>query len=436
MRKSTLLLELILVAAIFIASNVNSILRQKQNTYNGGTAWEGAYYVVAHEFANHQPLAADAPYVYRVATPWLVALVAPHDLFLGFHLVNIVGSAVTSVLLIFWFRCFVTDWRIRVLLVTLFLIQWDAPPRLVYHSPMHADAWLFAFVVADLLVLRSYLRRPGNGAILALSVLAAVGACFREATLFVPLCVLAAHRPLVREDHCWKLRPPPWILCLPFACGFSAFLSLRLLAHQTNDYSFLQTIYRFLYDKPVLTYIHAWFLAFGPVLYIVLYDWKSACAFLAKEQWLALLLVAGAGFGFLGGTDTERLQYWSMPGLYVLLGLAIERHRRALAWWPVATLFIAGQICTSRILWTTPDYPTNFTHTFPVLQQFGSNVQFLDLFSYFGYRPKETLSLAEFLAFGVLALWLMHCYEKQMAPVEAPLAGPNLGQIHRSDAAP
>ena len=31
-------LELLLVALIFLASNINSVLRQKQNTNNGGTA--------------------------------------------------------------------------------------------------------------------------------------------------------------------------------------------------------------------------------------------------------------------------------------------------------------------------------------------------------------------------------------------------------------
>ncbi|HEY3897668.1 MAG TPA: hypothetical protein VGM54_03595 [Chthoniobacter sp.] len=414
MKRNTLPLELLLIALIFVASNINSVLRQKQNTYNGGTAWEGAYYVLAQEFASHQPLVADAPYVYRLATPWLVALISPHDLFRGFHLVNIAGSAVASVLLLFWLRGYLSDWRVLVLLVTLFLIQWDAPPRLLYHSPVHADAWLFAFVIADLLLLRRYLVRPSAGCIAGLCVLAAVGAYFREATLFVPLCVLAADRPIVKEGGRWKFRLPPWRLYLPFACGFLAFLSIRLVAHQTNDYSFVQTVYRFLYDKPVLTYIHAWFLAFGPVLFIILFDWRNAVEFLAEEQWLALLLATGAGFGFLGGTDTERLQYWSMPGVYLLLGLAMERHWRILAWWPVTALFAAGQICTSRILWTTPDYPTHFQHTFPVLQQFGSNVQFLDLFSYFGYRPKETLSLAQFIVFGAIVLWLMWHRERRL----------------------
>lgn len=448
-------LEWLLVAALFFASNLNSALRQKQNTLNGGTAWETPYYKLAQQFILHQPREGEAPYVFRLGTPWLVSLISKHDsmravraahlvgfatttvtvgphlyavgrpwlisfvsppdLFRGFRIVNVTGSAVATLLLVLWLRGYVSDWRIRVVLVTLFLIQWDAPPRLVYHSPVHVDAWLFVFVLAGLLALRRYVAQPSAGELAVLSALAIAGAYFREATLFVPLSVMAAHRLLVKENGRWQWRMPPWSACVPFLFGFIAFLSTRHFAHQTDAYSFWQTIYRFLYDKPVLTYIHAWFLAFGPVLFILLFDWKNARDFLLREQWLALFLVAGMGFGFVGGTDTERLQYWSMPCVYVLLGRAIERLRPILASGALIAFFAIGQILSSRILWTTPDYPTDFPHTFPLLQQFGSNVQLLDLFSFHGYRPKESLSLVEYLIFGAIALYWMSRRARRLA---------------------
>jgi len=446
--KRSLWLELLLVAAIFFVSNLNSALRQKQNTHNGGTAWETPYFRVAQQFILHQRLEAEAPYIFRLGTPWLVSrvytrdswqpvrvaqvaalalttatqqpylyhagapplasFVSPPDLFRAFRIVNITGSAIACVLLLFWLRGYVQDWKIRVVLITLFLIQWDAPARLLYHTPVHVDAWLFVFVLAGLLILRTYVTRPSTGSLLGLTGVSMVGAYFRDATLFVPLAAVAA-RPLFVKDVAqhWQWRLPAWQNCIPFICGFLAFMSIRLVGHQTDHYSFWEQIYRFLYDKPVLSYIHSWFLAFGPVLFILLFDWRNARDFLLQEQWLALFLVAGMGFGFVGGTDTERLQYWSMPCVYVLLGRAVERHRSVLASWPLITFVTIGQILSSRILWTTPDYPTNFTHTFPLLQQFGSNVQMLDLFSFHGYRPKETLSLMQYLIFGTIVLYWM-----------------------------
>ena len=330
-------LEWLLVVVLFLGSNLNSALRQKQNTLNGGTAWETPYYKLAQQFILHQPREGEAPYAFRLGTPWLVSLVSRHDsmravraahlvgfatttatvgphlyavggpwltsfvsppdLFRGFRIVNITGSAIATLLLVLWLRGYVGDWRIRVILVTLFLIQWDAPPRLVYHSPVHVDAWLFVFVLAGLLVLRRYIAEPSAGALAVLSAVAVVGAYFRDATLFVPLSLIAVHRPFVKADGRWQVRLPPWPACVPFLLGFLAFLSTRHFAHQTDAYSFWQTIYRFLYDKPVLTYIHAWFLAFGPVLFILLFDWKNARDFLLQEQWLALFLAAGMGFG-------------------------------------------------------------------------------------------------------------------------------------------
>ena len=93
--------------------------------------------------------------------------------------------------------------------------------------------------------------------------------------------------------------------------------------------------------------------------------------------------------------------------ILVLLGRAIERLRPALAWWPIVAALATGQVLSSRILWTTPDYPTEPRHTFPILQQFGSDVQFLDLFSYHGFRIKEAVSLAEYAMLGTLILWLI-----------------------------
>ena len=162
------------------------------------------------------------------------------------------------------------------------------------------------------------------------------------------------------------------------------------------------------------SFAHAWLLAFGPVLFIVLYDWRRARAFLCERQDLAFYFLSCVVFGYAGGTDTERLLYWSIPVMLVLLGRAIERLRPVVSAWPVAVLFAVGQILSSRILWTTPDYPTQPAHTFPVLQQFESNVQFLDLFSYHGFKIKEAVSLTEYLVLGVVVLWLMWRREEQL----------------------
>ncbi len=394
--RKSLWLDWLLVLAIFLASNLNSALRQKQNTLNGGTAVGDAVLQgratihsspaaagrstlrlsarhalggVAHQLpdslrafrATHiAGLAAatttEGPYTYAISGPWLMSFVSPPDLFRGFRIVNITGSAIAVILLVFWLRGYVSDWRVRALLVALFVMQWDAPPRLfTTRRPRRRVAvCLRAAGVARPAKIRgaTFRRRPRD-----------------------PQCPGHRRRLFPRShalrfpflDRCpWPAREgerplamaaAPVVRVRPLFCGFLAFLSTRLFAHQTDAYSFWETIYRFLYEKPVLTYVHAWFFAFGPVLFILLYDWKGVRDFLLQEQWLVLFLAAGAGFGFVGGTDTERLQYWSMPGGESPVGPRIERHRSVLASGPLIAVFAIGQILSARILWTTPDYP-------------------------------------------------------------------------------
>ena len=427
-------LEIGLVIALFALTNLISAFRQKQNTFDGGLAWERPYYVMAGQFARHEPIATTAPYVYRVGTPFMVALLSPGDLFRGFRIVNTTGSFIASLLLVFWLKGYVKDWRTRVLLVTLFLIQWDAPPRYMYHSPVHVDAWYFVFALVGLLAIRRYQEHPSLPLLGGLIALSFVGTLFREIVMIVPITFLAAHQPFSLvgppEERDLKVRLPPLAHWLPFLSGAAAFAIVHRFVHQTDGYSFLSTILEFLYGKALIGYAQGWLLAFGPVLFIILYDWRKAGAFLAEHQTFLFFLATGAWLGFFGGSDTERLLYWSMPGVYVLLGVAIERHRAVLSRWPVALTFVLGQMMTSRILWTTPDYPTSYPHTFPVLQEFGSHVQFLDLFSYHGFRQKELLSIVEFTIYGVAILWTMRRLERRQrasasALATTPLPGPS-----------
>ena len=417
MPRKVTLKEVLIVVALFALTNLVSALRQKPITYDAGLAWERDYYLVAAEFAGLGPIAAQAPFVYRLGTPWIVSRISPGNLVHGFKVLNITASFVASLLLLFWLGGFLEDWKIRVLLVTLFLIQWDAPPRIVYHRPVHCDTMYFVFVLVGLLAIRRYRAHPSHLLLGGLVVLSFVGAMFREIVMIVPVCFLAIHQPFAcvgpPGDREIRVRMPPLRHWLPLLAGASGFLLAHSVAHSTNDYSFLATILDFLYTKPALGYLQAWFLAYGPVLFIIIYDWRKARAYLAENQHFLLFLATGAWLGFFGGTDTERLLYWSMPCMYILLGRAIGHHRPVLTRWPVALTFILGQAMTSRVLWTTPDYPTDYPHTFPILQQFGSHVQFLDLFSWDGFRYKELLSMAQFAIYGTVILWVMRRLERR-----------------------
>lgn len=412
MARPPLWMELLIVLAIFAITNGLSAVRQKQNTFNGGLAWEAPYYTMAQQIAQRQPVAAEGPYVYRLGTPWLAARFSPQDLFRGFRWVNFLGNLLTTILLVFWLRRYLQQAWVRIAMITLFLIQWDAPPRLLYHSPVHVDAWLYVFLVGGLLAIERYRHDPKTIRLITLAALSFTGVLFREVAMLVPLALLAIGNPLQ-----WRppggaprfcIQFPPWPLTIPLTGGLLAFVLCHLVAQKTDGYSFLQTILWFLYEKTFIRYTHGWLLAFGPILFLLLYHWQPTLQFLREHQHLALYLLAGAGLGYIGGTDTERLLYWTMPVIYVLVGRVLEDHRGTLRSPWLVVLLIIGQVLTSRILFTTPDYPNEASHSFPILQQFGNDVPYLDLFSWHGFRTKEALSYLQFVLFGAVILWWMH----------------------------
>lgn len=112
---------------------------------------------------------------------------------------------------------------------------------------------------------------------------------------------------------------------------------------------------------------------------------------------------------YIGGGDTERIFYWSMPVTYLLIGRAIEDNWDLLRSKTFLLVLVAGQLVSQRVFWTLPDYPSEYHTPFPILTLIGNQFQVLDLFSFHGNRAIEVVSLAEyvFLVVGLLC-WMAY----------------------------
>jgi hypothetical protein len=97
---------------------------------NGGRGWDGApYYSVAEQLSAGKPPVEEAPFVYRIGTPLLAALVSPGDLMAGFIVINAAANALTAMLFLLWLRIHPPDRSIRRALFTPFAVMWHAPIR-------------------------------------------------------------------------------------------------------------------------------------------------------------------------------------------------------------------------------------------------------------------------------------------------------------------
>jgi hypothetical protein len=399
-------LEFVAVLAAFAAVNVLSALFQKPITWNNGQGWDGVeYYKVASEIADGQPLSAEGPYVYRVLVPFLAAHLNPEDLLAGFLTVGVISNLAATILLLVWLRRYLSDPRVRVLLVFLFIAQWHGPVRFIFFYRAYPDPLLFVALLSGLILIDLVGRRP-MAAVIGLSLAVALGVLVREAALVLAFSFLFVGNPLPLRsgDRGSWFRPH---LLLPLAAGIASFATAHAIAVQTGDYSFLVGAYWWAYTKELPAYLQAWFVAFGPVLILALFDWRRVRQFLADHQALLVYLVAFAVLAWIGGSDTERYLYWSMPVVFVPLGMALEARWTELASpWLVSVLAIA-QAISQRLFWLIPDYPGILQSRFPFLTPLGSHVPYLDLYSEHGERIVEALSLAEYSLLAiVLLVWL------------------------------
>jgi hypothetical protein len=169
------------------------------------------------------------------------------------------------------------------------------------------------------------------------------------------------------------------------------------------------------YDKPWMIYLHALLNAFGPVLVLVLFNWRRSLAFFASNQALLVFFAGAALLADIGGHDSERYWFWAGPVIYVLIGKAIADNRQLLRSAPLIALLCVSQAIAQRIFWTFPDFPNPYHSPLPLLTVPGNKFRVLDLFAHHSRRLIEVVSLAEYVLLTAVILWWLAYRAKRIA---------------------
>ena len=410
----------VLVVALLLV-NLAQAAFQKPFPFHDREGWEGASYLaMARQVAAaHFPVSDDAPEVYRLGGPALAGLMQRFtgcDLLVCFRLVNGMANALTTGLLIVWLRRFLVDWRVRTALVLVFLLQWDAPVRWLYFFPPHTDPWMWVFILAGLIAVDRYREQPTAGRLALVTALTAVGVCFREIVLVLGLIVPFTGNPLGPQAS-RRRRRELLPRMFPVAAGVLAMAGLRLVVTRENGYSFVWTALHYLFAKPWPCYLLSWFLAFGPILWLAILGARQSAAFLASRQHLAVYLAVFAALADMGGSDTERFLYWTMPVVYVLIGRTLEDPVNRWRGWLLAILAGLQLVASRAVFWPSiPEYPNRVPHAWPLFTPWGRNVPFDDLYTDSAPHWLTLVSLVEYLFVGAaLGGWLF--WRKRLADV-------------------
>ena len=376
------------------------------------------YYLVSSQLAAGQVPAAEAPYVYRLGMPWLVALAWPADPARGFFVINVACGLAIASLLSLWLRAGVERLWVRLAVVTLFAAAWHGPVRYVHFNGGYVDPPFLLLVLLSLVMFQAMQTRARPWPVAAFTALTIAGALIRETMLLLPASALLLGNPIGRGTPPVEwLRRMRWFLLIPIAAGLGviAFTHTVVIADTTR--SFLAAARQWI-QKPPSAYALAWFTAYGPVLALLAFDWRQAAADLRERQHLLAFLVFCAVLAFFGGSDTERFVFWAMPVVYLLIGRSFERNMGLYTSGILGVSLVIAQAVSARIFWSIPDPRLE---TAPLAAGAGvveriyavaDRLFVIDhfhwnLWSSFGSRPFRLARLALYVAVTALLIWGM-----------------------------
>jgi len=428
--------EILIISVIFFT--ICLIYRGQQRiTLNEGKGWDGIYYYKMTEQiqAGVRPVAGELPFVRRVGTPFLIAA---YSNFTGKNIldsalyINLIGAFITVVLLFFWLKLFFEEFWICALLCFLFMMAWYAPVRYSFYVPLTSDAWGAVWFVGGLLLLhgvrKSYSNKNNRAFIIyitAYALVIAIGTLFRESNAILcvlPFFVLNPFKNVhfssgaVKISHGIQLLKKTgklyfiWqtlFLFIPLIFILLINMMIRKLTVVTdlNGYSYLQNVLSWFFTKSLPEYLLGVLIAFGPVILLVPFFYRQYKSLLWERQELGVLLIISLLFGFIGGTDTERILLMSgFPVILLLLGISIKGIFNSSQRWWLYVLFIL-QTISFRFFWSLPDHTVKSGHTpIPFFGLMSNHFKYLYLYSHFSNYLLGLLLLIEYFVLFI-ATW-------------------------------
>jgi hypothetical protein len=434
-----IVLEFVAAIAVVAAVYVCTFATQPRINVADGRGFDGAeYWAMAVKFANGERPEGQWRYVRRIGTPILAAIADSVDPLRGFQIANVAATFISAALLLMWFRRFIDTPWLRVSLVALWATHWLQLVRFTVFSPALVDPWTQVACFAGLNCIARYEEKPGlltAGAVAAVSV---IGIFFRELAILVPLTFLFARNPALQHLRRFpfvRIRGFPRIeqwVPLALALAALAWIGTYVIA---NDPAFSSSEFleQRAYDRRPLVYLLGWMSAFGPALFVVLFDWRTVIDFFSRHRVFLAYTAGVAIIGWAGSVLSERHALNSAsPIVYVLLGRTIERH---LTWFKspaLVTLLLVAQAIVHRVFWVIPPHDSDFQRLAPpdvLLTPVGSGVTYLHLFA--AQIPSDMV-LAESVQFVALAaivlFWLSRraylCDVDEQAMVAEPVNSP------------
>ncbi len=331
------------VAAIVVAL---AWLARTQPLISGGTGNDGGSYLeVASQLQRGLVPVAARPFVNRIGTPWLAAGVAGATglpLARAFFLINLSAGVGASLLLAVWLRGWIADAGIRIIVLIFALVMPYSPTRFTFYYPILTDPVACMFLIAGLIVLDGMRRHDDAARRILLTLLVALGCAVREVVLVVALSALCV-RPVPTRAAGWAGRS------LPTLAGLLVIALVgRWVVVAPSSYSVVTTVMYFIKWKTVAMIALSGLFVFGPAVALLADDWRTRARRVIEYPHLFTYVAIFLLFGWLGGSDTERIFAFAAPVVLMWEGVVLARVREASV--IRAAVIVIAQVLAYRIL--------------------------------------------------------------------------------------
>jgi hypothetical protein len=363
---------------------------------------------MAGQVARHEPMSADKPFIFRVALPWLVGTLFPHDLLDGFRTLNVATGVLTLGVLSLFLTRFATGTAVAIVLF-LFVANPNGPLRFSHFYPGLTDAPALLCILLIFFVHQQW-PRSSLGKIATVSVLTLVGVTFREITVTAPVALWggAALAAGIRGDGVWpRLRAllSPWLV--PIAAGVAGIVITHVSVTANGDYAFITkslASVRHNQSHPLMLPL-ALFTAYGPCLILLGPYWPAVWAKLTEHREFSVYLMLITALALVGGTHTDRFVYWSFPVVLPLLSVAIGSligERRSVYLVALIGSIVVSQILAFRIFGAFPngDFDAVTSSGHPSLWLFGpygDNANFAQMYAAYMDGSSRLILLSEYV---------------------------------------
>lgn len=367
------------ILIFFIYSNFQSKI-----SINDNLGYDGVFYVeLANQFKNNEKLETNAPFLYRIGTPFLASFF--ENIPQAFFYINIIFSILSS-LLVFILLTQYLNYSYSIFLSILFQLHWVSGVRYILFDPIGVDYIALCFMFLGLILIKSSIKE--NLKIFYLIIISIFGVLFREIALIPSIVYLFIN---LRNDK---------KSLIPFFFGIFSYILILLFVEKTNDYNSLIAALKWFYIKGIGTFTLSLFNVFGLLVIIPFIFIKLTKEFILSNKIISIPFFIIIILGLIGGSDTERILSWSLPLFYILIFRIVEEKNLISNKYMIFILI--SLLLTYRVFWIIPDDVEIQNHIYPLVTFMSNDFNFADLFAYHGDKIFTSIQLVEYILLSII----------------------------------